>query len=212
MFVPELYRCADPTWHAKTIRGYPLATLTSNGPRTPFATHVPVIAPHEVGDCLVGIELTGHMNRANPHWAALHDGTPARLMFDGPCGYITPTLYRTGPAAPTWDFTSVHVRGTVQLIEDRDETLDVVCRTAETFEEAFGDSWDQASSLDYFRSILPGVGAFRLRVEEVDGMYKLSQEKPRQVQERVIKRFESSNTGLHRSLAEVMRGFGLGEP
>ncbi|MEW1804031.1 FMN-binding negative transcriptional regulator, partial [Streptomyces virginiae] len=28
--------------------------------------------------------------------------------------YVSPTVYEKSPAAPTWDFTSVHVRGVVE--------------------------------------------------------------------------------------------------
>ncbi|MFE7131595.1 FMN-binding negative transcriptional regulator [Streptomyces sp. NPDC057638] len=213
MFVPDVYQVADHTWPRRIIRGYPLATLASNGPLTPLATHVPVILPEEERKdtgSLVGVELIGHMNRSNPHWASLVDGAPARLLFHGPYGYVTPAVYETNPASPTWDFTSVHVNGRIRLVDDTEETLGIVAQTARTLEETFGDKWDVESSLEYFRTIVHGVGAFYLQVERVDSMFKLSQEKSPAIQERVIQRFEESDEGCHRSLATMMRGFGLG--
>ncbi|WP_372343069.1 FMN-binding negative transcriptional regulator [Streptomyces sp. KL116D] len=63
---------------------------------------------------LPGTTLLGHLNRANPHWAALETGSVLLLTFTGPHSYVSPTVYEKSPAAPTWNFTSVHVRGVVE--------------------------------------------------------------------------------------------------
>jgi transcriptional regulator len=212
MFVPSLYRASDETWHRRIISDHPLATLVTNGEFAPHATRLPaLVAPGQPESApLTGVEFIGHMNRANPHWRALRDGTPARLMFDGPGGFVTPAVYQTDPAAPTWDFAIVHVCGRVRLIRDTEETLEVVRCTAQTLEQRFGDMWDATSSIGYFREILPGVGAFRLVAESVEAMFKLSQEKSPQVQESVIKRFEADPSGAYWSLARLMRDFGIG--
>ena len=102
------------------------------------------------------------MNRANPHWAALETGSVLLLTFTGPHSYVSPTVYEVTPAAPTWNFTSVHVRGVVEKIDSIEETLGVVQSTVRAFEGAFGNGWDMTGSLDYFRS-RAAVGAFRLQ-------------------------------------------------
>ncbi len=83
--------------------------------------------------------------------------------------------------------------------------------TADRLESVFGEGWDSTSSVGYFREILPGVGAFHLQIERVEAMYKLSQEKPDDVQERVIRRFEQDLDGNGRRLARLMRTLALGE-
>ncbi|AWE52902.1 FMN-binding negative transcriptional regulator [Streptomyces nigra] len=212
MFVPSHYRIQDENWHRRIIDGHPLATLTTNGPTVPWASRLPaLVAPGEprTGP-LAGTELYGHLNRANPHWKALTDGGYARLMFDGPGGFVTPAVYPDGPSAPTWNFAAVHVCGKLRLIDDPEETLQVVRWTAQRLEERFGAGWDQTSSVGYFRRLLPGVGAFRLRVEEVEGLFKFSQEKPADVQESVIRRYEADESGAGRALAHLMREAGMG--
>jgi transcriptional regulator len=213
MFVPSQYRARDEQWHRRIIDGNPLATLVTNGASAPWATRLPALlamgAP--ASGPLVGTELLGHMNRANPHWGALTDGTPARVMFDGPGGFVTPAVYHTDPAAPTWDFAAVHVCGTIRLVRGLEGTLQIVRWTAENLEERFGAGWDCTSSIDYFRRILPGVGAFRLTIESVEAMFKLSQEKPAEIQESVIKRYEADPSGAYWPLARLMRDFGIGQ-
>lgn len=192
------------------IRGNPLALAVANGcpEKGPFATHLPVIFdPETSGDWsgdLPGATLLGHMNRANPHWEALETGGVLVLTFTGPHSYVSPTVYEVSPAAPTWNFTAVHVRGVVEKIESMDETLEVVQSTVRAFEGAFGDGWDMTESLDYFRKIAPGVGAFRLTVTGAEGMFKLSQEQPSEVRDRVRESFGQSGCTYKRETAGLM--------
>ena len=210
MFVPSFYREPDSTWMVDLIRGNPLALAVANGSPEdgPFATHLPVIFdPETSGDWsgeLPGATLLGHMNRANPHWAALGTGSVLLLTFTGPHSYVSPTVYEVTPAAPTWNFTAVHVRGVVEKIDSTEETLGVVQSTVRAFEGAFGDGWDMTGSLDYFRRIAPGVGAFRFTVTGAEGMFKLSQEQPAEVRARVRDSFQHSACTYRRETAALM--------
>ncbi len=212
MFVPDHYREPDGSWLVDLVRGNPLAQLVSNGPATegPHATHVPVIldpaADPDQAD-LTGMTLWGHMNRANPHWAALERNTPVVVTFTGPHAYVSPTVYDMTPAAPTWNFTAVHVRGflgKVEADESSQETLETVKATVRAFETEFGASWPMSDSLDYFRRILPGVGAFRVAVTHTDGMFKLSQEQKPDVRRRVKNHFAARESSNHREIAALM--------
>ncbi|MEX5636129.1 FMN-binding negative transcriptional regulator [Parafrankia sp. FMc2] len=209
MFVPDIYQNHDHAQLRNEIRRHPLAVLAGNGDPTPLLTHLPVIPhPDEGGAAdapLPGSVLLGHMNRANPHWAALTDGSAATLIFLGPHGYVKPALYQTTPAAPTWDFVSIHAHGTAHPIPAGEETLDVVRWTVDALERSFGSGWDPRPSLGYFRSIVPGVGAFRFEVTGVDTMYKLSQEQTAERQDQVAASFAASEGGCMRELAELMR-------
>ncbi|MFF8919308.1 FMN-binding negative transcriptional regulator [Streptomyces sp. NPDC015032] len=210
MFVPGQYRQPDGSWIVDLLRGNPLALFVTNGSTTdgPYATHLPVIrdpqTPDEWSDDLSGATLLGHMNRANPHWKALESGTVALLTFTGPHAYVSPTVYRTTPAAPTWNFTAVHVHGVVEQIESTEETLDVVQSTVRAFEGEFGADWDMSDSVDYFRKIVPAVGAFRFTVSRAEGMFKLSQEQKPEIRERVQQSFTQRESALHRETAELM--------
>ncbi|MFI6980303.1 FMN-binding negative transcriptional regulator [Embleya sp. NPDC050154] len=210
MFVPKQYREPDGSWMVELIRRNPLALLVLNGTATdgPFATHLPIIPDPEMTDewtdDLSGATLLGHMNRANPHWGALTTGDTVLLTFTGPHAYVSPTVYETTPAAPTWNFTSVHVRGTVDKIDSLEETLGVVQSTVRAFEDEFGNAWDMSESVDYFRKIVPAVGAFRIRVSRADGMFKLSQEQPAEIRDRVLRSFDGRECTRHRETAAMM--------
>lgn len=210
MFVPSDYREPDVSWMIDLMRGNPLALMVSNGTSTdgPFATHLPVITdPGWEGPAaadLVGMRLLGHMNRANPHWAALETGSVVLLTFTGPHAYVSPAVYDITPAAPTWNFTSVHAHGVVEKIDSTEETLGVVQATVQAFEKEFGHSWDMSESVDYFRKIVPGVGAFHVRVTRAEGMFKLSQEQRPEIRERVVRSFAGRGCTRHTQTADLM--------
>ncbi|KUM75148.1 FMN-binding negative transcriptional regulator [Streptomyces curacoi] len=210
MYVPRPYREPNGTWMVDLIHRNPLALLTTNGATDgePFATHLPVIQdPEMTGNWtadLSGGLLLGHMNVQNPHWSALRDGDPVLLVFTGPHAYVSPTVYEKTPAAPTWNFTSVHVHGTAEKIDSPEDTLHVVQSTVRAFEAEFGADWNMTDSVDYFRRILPGVGAFRVRVSGADGMFKLSQEQEPEIRDRVRKSFAGRECSLHRETADLM--------
>jgi transcriptional regulator len=202
----------------ETIRRNPLALVVTGTPDGPMATHAPVVFPSDAdtdtGDDerLVGATLLGHMNVQNPQWAVLCGGARVLLVFQGPHGYVSPTVYGVTPAAPTWNFTAVHLVGTVRPTTDRDTVLGVVQSTVRQLESRFGNGWDMTTSVGYFRQLAPGVGAFEFRIESVQSMFKLSQDQSPRRQQRVIEQFAASPAGTHRELAALMRDRGLGEP
>lgn len=212
MYVPQAYRASAPGQMSAVVRNHPLALLVTNGAGAPIATHLPMIpCDDDMGD-LIGTKLWGHLNRANPHWATLINGMGATVIFSGPGAYISPVNYLAEPAAPTWDFVSVHLHGVLHVIDSTELTLAVVCRTAALLEDRFGDGWNQSTSVRHFRSIVSGVGAFELEVVAADGMFKLSQEKDATIRQRLIDRFTAEDPGTaHAELGSLMASFGLGQ-
>jgi predicted FMN-binding regulatory protein PaiB len=213
MYVPPHFREPDKSWIIDLIRANPLAQLISNGEGdgAPRVTHVPIIVDPGMADALaghpsglVGATLWGHMSRMNPHWAALHSPTHVAVTFTGPHAYISPTVYQATPSAPTWTFTAVHVTGRLCALQSADDTLESVQATARALEGRFGAGWDISESAAYLRQILPGVGAFRIAVSHVDGMFKLSQEQQPEVRRRVQDSFAQRESTNHREIASLM--------
>ncbi|WP_409180691.1 FMN-binding negative transcriptional regulator [Amycolatopsis sp. VS8301801F10] len=211
MYVPEQYLPPSEGWMAELIVRNPFAVLVTSGgiAEEPCVTHLPVV-PGEIPSAaesaeLAGGLLLGHLNRANPHWRALAGGTRSMLVFTGPDGYVSPAVYARDPAAPTWDYTAVHVHGTLRRIESPEESMNVVRSTARLFEERFGSGWDSSGSIRYFEELLPGVGAFQFRISRAEGMFKLSQEQPPEARRAVREHFSAHLNGGCRAVAELMK-------
>jgi transcriptional regulator len=206
MYVPDQYRADDPSAVLDLVSANPLAIMISNGRDRPYATHLPTCLAHRTltPRGLVGATIYGHMNRMNPHWASLGPESTVVLIFQGPHGYVSPTVYDLPEAAPTWDFSTIHVHGTLRPVTGQAETLRIITATVRALEEHVGTGWDMTSSLPYFRRLLPGVGAFRVEVTAVESMFKLSQEQPVELRRRVAAAFARSEVGQHRQLASMI--------
>jgi transcriptional regulator len=197
MHTYERYQPRSQAEINRLVREHPVAVVVSAAPgEAPVATHVPMIVPLDrpPDAPLVGMTLRGHMGRANPHWEQFGDGRKVLLVFGTSHAYVTPQSYDPGATAPTLDYAAVHLTGPVELIEDAAETLDVVETTVARFESARPTQWDSHDSRELFDRILPGVVAFRVRIETQHAMFKLSQDKTESVRRRVR---DDLNVGPH---------------
>ncbi|MET8865144.1 FMN-binding negative transcriptional regulator [Nonomuraea sp. NPDC004580] len=192
MHVFPRYQADDPAQVTELVRRNPFALVVSaDGGGAPTATHVPVILE---GDTLEDGTLLGHLARANPHWRSWGPGTEVLVVFTGPHGYVSPTVYGTDPAVPTWDYAAVHVTGRVELLDD---AMEVVERTVTAAESLREPSWEPTpASRERFRALLPGVVAFRVHVRSVQAMFKLSQDIDAERYERVRADFAADNPRL----------------
>ncbi len=126
------------------------------------------------------LRLVGHVARANPIW---REGPGAALMIvQGVNGYVSPSLYASkaehGRVVPTWNYEAVHLRGDLSWFEDKARLRQVLEALTDRFEQdrerpwAVGDAPD-----DYVHAMLGAIVGVELRVAEITGARKLSQNK-----------------------------------
>ena len=147
-----------------------LVTVAADG--TPDATFLPVLWR--------GDRLVGHLARANPHWRAIGDGSPGLAVVTGPDAYVSPSFYATkrqhGRVVPTWNYSAVHVRGPVRVIDDVDWLRELVGALTDHHESVREQPWaveDAPSS--YVEGQLKAIVGVEMVVDSVDAKAKLSQ-------------------------------------
>lgn len=127
-----------------------------------------------------GDQVLFHLVRSNPVARAIRSGLPGKLYVSGPESYVSPDWYGIDDQVPTWNYVSVHLAGPVtQLPQDRlGEVLELLSDRFES-ELAPKPIWKMtkvpAEALDrMMRQIVPCA----LRIETVEGTWKLGQNKP----------------------------------
>lgn len=189
--VYEFEKYLAPSQHEVNdlVRRNPFALIVSNGggaAGAPTVTHTPVIVERMADDGgFVGGVLLGHIARKNPQWQQIADGDAVLLVFSGPHDYVSPTAYADDPNVPTWDYAAVHLTARVTVLESAADGMHVVTRTVEELESLEPTAWDMSSSLPTFERIVGGIVSFRFEILEQRAVFKLSQDKPREVRERV---------------------------
>lgn len=131
--------------------------------------------------------LIGHMNRANPHATALTAGDPVVAICAGPHAYVSPRWYVDKPTVPTWNYVMAVVRGTIEPIDDDIGQLAVLRKSVDQMESAWNDPWTIDDAPDgRVEQLLPRTRSFRIHVESIEGVTKLSQTHPASDRERII--------------------------
>lgn len=149
------------------VRHIGLATLVTAGLE---ANHLPML--------LDGHVLRGHVARANPVWKQGAGG--ALAIFLGPHAYVSPSWYpskaETGKAVPTWNYITVHARGSLRWIQDGDWLRAHVTAMSDAHEAGRAEPWKVSDApASYVDGLLRAIVGFELRIESLEGKYKLSQ-------------------------------------
>ena len=181
MYVPAHFReDRIPVLH-DAMRQFAFATLVTQGPGGIEANHLPLLLDSEAGI------LRGHVARANPVWRALKPGDAVLAIFMGPHAYVSPNWYpskaETGKAVPTWNYLTVHARGSVTLFEDGDWLRAHVAGLSDTHEAGRPDPWAISDAPPaYIESMLRVIVGIEIVLTSLEGKWKLSQNRPADIE------------------------------
>jgi transcriptional regulator len=184
MYIPDAFHVTDLGELHTFIRENSFGILVSS-PEGLQASHLPFLLDPERGDCGT---LVGHMARANPQWQDFADGGPALVIFQGPHAYISPSYYDTELSVPTWNYAVVHAYGRPTLIEREEELLSVLEATVDAYEAGREDSWQLSRLPDPFiRKMMKSIIGFEIRIERLEGKFKMNQNRPLKDRQGVVK-------------------------
>lgn len=140
----------------------------------PLISHVPFL----LDDAGKAAEL--HLVRSGPISRAVREARSARLVLQGPHGYVSPDWYGIEGQVPTWNYIAIHLTGTLVPLAD-DALPDMLARLSARFEARLTpkpewtlDKLDPGAAARMMRQVRP----FRFDVATVDSTWKLSQNKP----------------------------------
>ncbi|MEP7052379.1 MAG: FMN-binding negative transcriptional regulator [Pseudomonadota bacterium] len=156
----------------ETIEANPFGTVIGISARDPRVAHVPFRLQRAGGT--LGT-LQGHVATTNPIAADLS----GRLLvvFGGPHAYISPRWYSDANRVPTWNYVAVHVRGRGRLVTSEAHQDKLMDELVASFEPG-SEGWKRSRlSEEQYRSRLKAIQPFELEIEELEGVFKLSQDK-----------------------------------
>lgn len=199
MYIPKHYKEEDMVQLVAFMNQYPFALLISQLDGKPFATHLPFIIETNEN----GILLQSHMALANPQWKQLA-GQQVLAVFSEPHAYISPSLYEKKENVPTWNYIAVHAYGQATLIENKDKVEQLLHKTISTFEPAYVAQYKDLN-VDYLRRMVKGIKAFSIEVNDVQGKFKLSQNKTIVEQKNIVDHLQKQNENTSVAIAQYMK-------
>jgi transcriptional regulator len=149
------------------------------------------------------------MAKANAHWKSMKEGEESLVIFHGPHAYISPSLYEIRESVPTWNYAAVHVYGEPTLFSDEEGLKDTLHRMIDTFESSYMAQWSELSD-EYRSRMMKHIVGFEIKAKRVEAKFKLSQNRTKGEQTRVIQSLSDSQDSNISGTAELMEQAGLG--
>jgi transcriptional regulator len=187
MYIPAYFRNDKQQDLLAFMRAHPFALVASNGEKIPNATHLPFAIREKEN----GVFLLSHFSAANPHAKMLREGEELLIIFSGPNAYVSPSLYEKKENVPTWNYIAVHATAKVRLGPADSLKEEVLSAMISRFEPGYRDQWN---SLDpkYLSGLMNGIIAFEAEVINLEGKFKLSQNKTENERQRIAQALRDS--------------------
>lgn len=182
-------------------RGFGMLCL--NGDPAPMISHVPYFLDEVGGTAEI------HLVRSNPIARAVTRPMPAVIAVNGPDGYVSPDWYDTPDQVPTWNYVAVHMRGMLHPM-DAGLMRDHLDRLSAQFEARLAPKrpWTtKKMSNEALERMMRQIVPFRFEVLDVDGTWKLNQNKADAARESAAEAIKLSPIGHEvETLGALMTG------
>jgi transcriptional regulator len=208
LYVPRPYAMPEVGAVRDFIRRVGICTLITFGTELE-ASLVPVVLDDDETD--YGM-LRGHLARPNAQLARRRTDVRALAVFQGPAHYITPAWYetkrRTAKVVPTYDYVVVQARGFLRIVVDRARVHDHLATLTAHHEASVDSDWRITDAPDDFiESMMQGIVAFELPIDELVGKSKLSQNRPAEDIDGVVRGLAEIPTDAARDVAALVERF-----
>lgn len=162
------YRSLDNDLIARFIDIFPLALITRQSATGIIASHLPLFRHADN-------TLFGHADRHNP---LFKEGVTfeAHIVFMGPSAYIPPEAY-INKHLPTWNYVAVHMTAQVEPIKNEEKNFAILQQTSRYLACETNSFIAERDDPRVIHN-LPGICGIRLVPSQVEGRFKLSQDKP----------------------------------
>ncbi len=200
VFIPRHYKETDMEKIQQFIQQHGFGTVVTAEEGKPIATHTPVMLRKLNRDYYI----TGHIAKANPQWKTFGNGrNEVLVMFQGPHAYISSSWYKEEDV-PTWNYQSVHVYGRAEIMSEEELKEDLIL-LLEKYESDRENAalWENLSpqTLKQIR----GVVGFKIKINEVQAAYKLSQNRTREDYQNIIDKLYEENDLNANKVADEMK-------
>lgn len=199
MFIPKYFQVNDMDEVLSFMQQHSFVTVVTTKKGKPIATHVPVQLVKEGEDYYI----TGHVAYGNPQWRTFEASEHVLVMFQGPHAYISSSWYGH-ENVPTWNYQAVHVYGQATILNESALQQDLA-RLLEKYEGHREQPvlWETLSP-ELLASQLKGIVGFKIKVEEIEAAYKMSQNRNAEDYGRVVEQLREDGQPQAQQVAEVM--------
>ncbi|KMY53831.1 protease [Bacillus sp. FJAT-27231] len=201
MYIPKYFKETSMDEIEEFIQKHSFGTLVTTKQGRPIATHIPLYLEKDVDEG--NYYITGHMAYGNPQWRTFEESKEVLVMYQGPHAYISSSWYNH-ENVPTWDYQAVHIYGKAEILP-KDELIEALSKMLYKYEGHREDPvlWNKLSP-ELLEAELKGITGFKIKVQEVQAAYKLSQNHDEEDQKNIISKLYEENDPNAHQLADTM--------
>jgi len=171
----------DPNKVIAFMKANSFAVISSNGDQYPVATQIPLAIEEVAGKIL----LKGHLMKNTDHHKAFVKNSKVLVLFTGPHCYISAGWYSDVQSASTWNYMTVHAKGTISFTDD-EGTYKAIKAVTNQYEGIDSPASFQHIPPGYIDKLINAIVGFTIEVESIENTFKLSQNKTEQEQQNII--------------------------
>ena len=199
----KVFRQTTKTTNLGLAHKRSFGVLAVNSENAPLLSHIPFLMSDD------GSSLEFHLVRSNPIVRLIEQPIKAVIAVSGGDTYISPDWYDLDDQVPTWNYVAVHIRGTVKRLDDK-ELYGLLDRLSTSMESRLApkipwriDKLDDTYFSKFSRMIVP----FSMDVHDIEGTWKLSQNKPSKNRKNAITGIMANGIGMETDGIATMMDF-----
>ena len=200
MYIPNYFRNNNQHEIEAFIVKHSFAVLITHHQQKQFATHLPIEMETTVNGEKV---LHGHIARGNPQWQTFENGEQALAIFTGPHTYVSSSWYNH-VNVPTWNYIAVHISGFMRILNEEELFLSLK-KLTDKYEVISKNPVTVEGMHDNVRKQIKGIVGFEMRIEKMEGKWKMSQNRDEEDYKNIIRELEELNDVNAKEVAEEMK-------
>ena len=202
MYNPSPFNLKNDELSLELIQEYPLGLLISPilGQSLPIANFYPFVEEWEEGQLFI----TTHLAKNNKQWKDIHQNK-VLVQFQGPSGYVSPSIYKNPLNVPTWNYCTVAIEGEAQIISSQHEIRRILNVMTTHFEKMNNTKWKSQLPEEFNNKLEKGILGIRVKVDQIEGKFKMSQNRDLDDYAEVTRFFESKDHKLSQWLKKTKK-------
>ena len=208
MYIPRHFALEDLDEIAKLVEAVGSAdvvTVAADG--SPETSLLPVLWDRTPTENAAFGRLIAHAAIMNEQFVHVSEGARALAIVRGEQAYVSPSWYASkaehGRVVPTWNYSAVHLSGTIELVPDPDRLLEIVTALTLAHESPRPDPWAVSDAPEAFiAGQLKAIVGVIIHLDRVEAKVKQSQNRSEPDQRGVVDGLRASGKPEQQTMAD----------
>lgn len=193
---PKYFTEKDQQVLLNCMHHHPFGILVTSDQHRVSTTYLPLIIEKH-GKELFGISP---MAKVTMQWKNLTAECNSFVIFSEPLAYISTTFYSEKGNVPTWNYAAIHTYGNPKLLKSDGANKGALKRKILTLRSPDIKTYRDLQE-NNLNKMLHGIAAFEIKVNDIQGTFKMSQSLQPEERKKIIEQFKSSDDTMQQAVA-----------